>query len=139
MLTTGSNLVQKIQESLLKSRSAIVKAALGQGLLDKMKQQIIDGIDNLVVADNQGQSVDNQIDARYRITDRESLAIFTVTLGPISGSYTADITGSRKVADHTRSYEDARPWEFPDVHWETLNYIPAEIAEDAGWKALGYE
>ena len=137
MLTTGPNLVQKIQESLLKSRSAILKAALGQGLVEQMRDLVKNGIDDLVKLE--GQSVDNQVDVRYRLSDQNSIAILTVTLGPISGSYTADITGSRKVADHTRSYEDARPWEFPDGHWETLNYIPAEIAEDAGWKALGYE
>ena len=137
MLTTGPNLVQKIQEALLKNRSAIIKAALGQGLAEQMRDKVKKGIDNLVLDDD--QSVENQVDIRYRLNDRESSVILTVTLGPISGSYTANIVGSRKVADHTRSYEDARPWEFPDGHWETLNYIPAEIAKDAGWKALGYK
>ena len=137
MLTTGPNLVQKIQESLLKNRSAIIKAALGQGLAERMRDKVKKGIDDLVLEGD--QSVENQVDIRYRLNDRESNVILTITLGPISGSYTANITGSRKVADHTRSYEDARPWEFPDGHWETLNYIPAEIAKDAGWKALGYK
>jgi hypothetical protein len=137
MLTTGPNLVQKIQESLLKNRSAIIKAALGQGLAERMRDKVKKGIDDLVLEGD--QSVENQVDIRYRLNDRESNVILTITLGSISGSYTANITGSRKVADHTRSYEDARPWEFPDGHWETLNYIPAEIAKDAGWKALGYE
>ena len=63
--------------------------------------------------------------------------IVEVVLGPISGSYTANITGSPKVSDHTRSYEDTRPWEFPDGHWETVNHIPPDIAIDKGWEALG--
>jgi len=137
MLTTGPNLVQKIKESLLKNRSAIIKAALGQGLAERMRDKVKKGIDDLVLEGD--QSVENQVDIRYRLNDRESNVILTITLGPISGSYTANITGSRKVADHTRSYEDARPWELPDGHWETLNYIPAETARDAGWKALGYK
>ena len=81
--------------------------------------------------------IENQISSRYEINDRNAEIIVEVVLGPISGSYTANITGSPKVSDHTRSYEDTRPWEFPDGHWETVNHIPPDIAIDKGWEALG--
>ncbi len=116
-----------------------MRKGLLQATLSKMAPQYGDKIKEALeeLVQSEGQSVENQVSSRYEINDRNAEIIVEVVLGPISGSYTANITGSPKVSDHTRSYEDTRPWEFPDGHWETVNHIPPDIAIDKGWEALG--
>lgn len=123
-----------IEDMVQSMRKGLLQAALPK-LAEQAKDAVNTTLDELVSID--GQSVDNQVSSRYEITDRDSEIIIEVVLGPISGSYTANITGSSKVGDHSRSYEDTRPWEFPDGHWETVNHIPAAVAIHEGWETLG--
>ena len=119
-------------------KKAMLKVLLPK-IVARAEESIKTGLEELVIAD--GQSVENQISSRYEINDRDAVAIVEVHLGPISGSYTANISGSPKVADHVRTYEDSRPWEFPDGHWETSKHIPSQIALQTGneaLKTLGY-
>jgi len=129
------NLAPRAIEDMVQSmRKGLLQATLSR-MAPKYGEKIEEALEELVQVD--GQTVENQVSSRYEINDRNAEIIVEVSLGPISGSYTANISGSPKVADHTRSYEDSRPWEFPDGHWETVNHIPPEIALSKGWEALG--
>ena len=127
-----------IEQAVVKGSSKIL-ASMVPGLAQDMKDAIQPAIDKLVT--DSGQQVQNDVDTTFEVSNTRSNAQIRIRiqLGPIQGSYQSEVTGSRKVADHTRSYQDARPWEFSDGHWETLNHIPAELALEAGLAALGYE
>jgi hypothetical protein len=131
MFTLAPRAIEDMVQSM---RKGLLQAAL-PAFAEQAKNAVSTTLDELVSIE--GQSVDNQVSSRYEITDRDATIVIEVILGPISGSYTANVTGSPKVADHSRSYEDTRPWEFPDGHWETVDHIPAAVAIHEGWGTLG--
>jgi hypothetical protein len=133
MLILAPRAIEDALQGMKKGLLKTVLARLGPQYSDKIKEALND----LIQSD--GQTVENQVSSRYEINDRNAEIIINVSLGPISGPYTANISGSSKVTDHSRSYEDSRPWEFPDGHWETLNHIPPAVALEKGWEALGYK
>ena len=127
-----------LEQAVLKGMPKIL-ATMVPSLSQDMKETIKPAVDKLVT--DSGQQVQNEVDVSFAVSNASPTAQIKIRihLGPITGPYQADVAGSRKVADHTRSYQDARPWEFGDGHWETLNHIPAELAYKAGLAALGYE
>ena len=125
-------------------------------MLENMKNTVQQAVDGIV--ESEGQSVDNDYSTRFEINDRESTGIITILLGPISGPFdtvvqahnrttknngldanghTRPTSGNNKVSSHTRHYEGERPFQLPNGNWVTSNHIPAELARDAGRKALG--
>ena len=125
-------------------------------MLENMKNTVQQAVDGIV--ESEGQAVDNDYSTRFEINDRESTGIVTILLGPISGPFdtvvqahtrttknngldanghTRPTSGNNKVSSHTRHYEGERPFQLPNGSWVTSNHIPAELARDAGRKALG--
>ena len=127
-----------LEQAILKGVPKIL-GMMVPSLSQEMKETIKPAVDKLVT--DSGQQVQNEVDVSFEVSNASPTAKIRIRiqLGSITGPYQADVAGSRKVADHTRSYQDARPWEFADGHWETLNHIPAELAHKAGLAALGYE
>ena len=125
-------------------------------MLENMKNTVQQAVDGIV--ESEGQAVDNDYSTRFEINDRESTGIVTILLGPISGPFdtvvqahtrttknngldanghTRPTSNQNRISSHTRHYEGERPFQLPNGNWVTSNHIPAELARDAGRKALG--
>ena len=127
------NLSNKMDEAQAKINMALAKAILPV-LLERKKVTVQQAIDGLV----EGQGVNNQYSTRYEINDQGAIGHITVNLGPISGSQEV-VVGGNKTKTHTRTYDGQRPFQLPDGNWVTSSHIPAWLAKEHGYKALGYD
>jgi hypothetical protein len=112
----------------------VLRAAVPE-MVQRMKEDLKKPIDSLVT-DN-GQTVENDYSSRYQVNNRQVTAIFTINLGSIGGNREI-VAGGSKRKTHTRTYQDESPFQLPNGDWVTSKHIPAELAREHAYKALGY-